>query len=91
MQVDPQTTAILVACIVYLVRQIVEGYKLMHGLSDRRMLEDLYRWHKPQTDIASGQPYFPWYADSAAIRLDVQALSKTVADLRSQIEQVKDE
>jgi len=84
-----QTVPVLLACIVYLVKQVIEAYKMAMGLSDRRMIEDLWRWHKPQTDPVTGQPIFHWYEDSKTLKLSITELEQAMVELKDELSELR--
>jgi hypothetical protein len=69
-----QTIVILVACVVYLTKQIAEAYKKKkNGHSHlgscragdvENMIFELHQWHRPVTDQETGQPRFMWYENN---------------------------
>jgi hypothetical protein len=92
-----QTVAILAACIVFLAKQAVDAYsKRKNGMgahttsTEKSMLSDLHRWHKPVADPATGQPRFMWYENSLMLQEELKRNRESMDELKSALERMSE-
>ena len=106
-----QTVAMLTGVLAFLLKLLIDELSKRrekrsngsNGMSDRSMLSDLWRWHKPMQDPTSGQYRFPWYEkedeefkkelretkpELAIIRQEIVNLREAVDQLYSHIKNV---
>ena len=106
-----QTIAILAGCIVFVAsksfdlyqRRRTNGVGLMSLESSnygsiRTWIKELHDWHKPVKDPVTGQPKFPWYADAAELRDELQKsraateeATSAMADMSAKLAEFVDE